>query len=124
MWRHKNDRSTYGLIYNCCHDVTKDAKLEEIAQLYASVSRQHHGILVKIEYESKSLERISHELRQVIIEVFIDELNICSEVRRELLQVIEYLPEILLDKCQQFRELDVADTSDHEVSHSMVLITD
>ena len=86
------------MIYNCCHDVTKDAKLEEIAQLYASVSRQHHGILVKIEYESKSLERITHELRQIIIEVFIDELNIGRQIRRELLQIIEYLPEILFDK--------------------------
>ena len=73
------------MIYNCCHDVTKDAKLEEISQLYASIASQHHRVLVEIKYESKALERITHELWQVIIEVFIDELYVGCQVRRELL---------------------------------------
>ena len=96
----KKQEGTYGLIYNCCHDVTKNAKLEEVAQLYARVTRQQHRLLVKIKYESKALERVSHKLRQIIIEVLIDELYVSRQVSRELLQVIEYLPEILLDKCE------------------------
>ena len=56
--------------------------------------------------------------------MLVDEAYVLGQIRRELLQVVEDLLEVLLNHRDQLCELDVADAGDHEVSHGVVLVPD
>ena len=91
------DLSLRRLVYYSGHDVAEYAELEEVAQLNTGFSRQHHSIRVQIKDQAEALERISHQLRQVVVEVLIDESDIRGQIGWELFEVVEDLPEILLN---------------------------
>ena len=56
--------------------------------------------------------------------MLVDEGYVLCEVGWELLQVVEDLPEVFLDEGQDLGQLLVADASDHEVGHRVVLVAD
>ena len=55
--------------------------------------------------------------------MLVDKPDICRQILRELLQVVEDLPKVFFNKREEFCELNIANSRDHEVCHRMVLVT-
>ena len=91
---------TYGLINYGCHYVAENSELEEITEFDSGVSGHKHYFAIEIKDETKSLERISHELWQIVVKVLVYKLYIGGQVCWELLKVVEDFPEVLFDECQ------------------------
>lgn len=70
------------------------------------------------------LKSVAHEHGQVVVEVLVDDAEVVLKVRRELLDVVKDLPQVLLHQRQDARELDIADACDQEVGHRIVLVAD
>ena len=81
------------------HDVGKDTKLVEVAQLNAEIIHVCQFWIAQLKDKSNSLKTIAHELWQIIEEMFVDDGQIGSKVFCDLVQVGEYFLKILLDQC-------------------------
>ena len=82
------------------HYVGEDAKLVEVAQLDSKLVQLLHLLLRQLKYEGHAFETVAHELRQVVKEVLVDELQVGLKVLSNLVQVEEDLLKVLFDKGQ------------------------
>ena len=76
---------TYRLINYGCHYVAENSELKEITEFDSCISGHKHYFAIEIKDETESLERISHELWQVVVKVLVYKLYIGCEICRELL---------------------------------------
>lgn len=67
---------------------------------------------------------MSEEGRQIVIKLAVDDLKVVLKVGSEVLHVKEYFLEVLLDDCEDPRQLNVAQTRNNIVSNRVILVTD
>jgi len=83
---------------DCSHNIAENAKLKKVAQFYPCFVHQFDLFLPQVIDYPETFEAVAHELRQVVVKVFIDEFEVLLDVRPKLLHIIENFPESLLDE--------------------------
>lgn len=114
----------FALVPDRCHDVSEDAKLVEISHLNANFESFLYLYVCQLKYECNAFQAVAHELRQIIVEVFVYHHQIVFEVVRDLVQVEEDLLEVFLDQCQQAHQFHVAESAHNVVRDGVELVTD
>ena len=108
---------TYSLIDYGCHYVAENTELKEITEFDTGISSHKHYIFIKVKDETQALERIAHELRQIVVKMLIYKRNVRCQVGWELLQIVKDLPVVLFNQGQELGQFNVSDSRDHEISH-------
>jgi len=66
---------------------------------------------------------MSKECWQKVVEMFIDNFDVLLKVIANILYIIKYLVEVFFNSSQNTSQLNIANTSYHEISYCLVLIT-
>ena len=87
----------FWLIDDRRENIWKYTKLVEIAHFNAYVESFVYLVFIKFKNYGNSLHTVSEELRQIVIEMFVDKDHIILEVIGNLVKVEEDFLEVLLD---------------------------
>lgn len=74
-----------------CDDVGEGGKLEEEAELDACFEHVLNGLLVQVVDHAQAFEAVAHELRNVVVEVLVQEFEILLNIAAEFVNVEENL---------------------------------
>ena len=108
---------------DCCHDVAENTELEQKSKLDARLLSDKYAVLPHLVNQTESFKAVSHQLRQVVVKVPIQEFKVFLEIRCELFNVEEDLPEPLFYQSKNASEFNVAEPRNHEIRHRVVLVS-
>lgn len=103
------------LVYNRRQNISENTELIKVPHFNSDVKSQTRLRAIELGQDGDALEAVAEELREVVVEVAVHEDQIVFEVVRELIQVEEYLLEVLLDQGDQTDQLDIAQAAHDEV---------
>ena len=113
----------FRLIYDSCHDIWKYTELVKVTHFHSDIERLCYLILVKFKNESYPFHTITKELRQVIVEVLIHDIQVMFEIICQEIQFEEDFLKIFLYQGQYSDEFYVTQSWNYIIRDRMVLIT-